>query len=120
MAKRILFLSLSVLYFVSFFYVAQAQEILTRGQIVDFALKAAEEQGYELVDFSIVYDEANRRWSEVMLLVDKEKAQNKGIFEGGYMDKYQAVLIDFTDPQAKDVWVFVDRESGDILTFFEE
>lgn len=100
---------------------AAAEKELSRGQILDVAVKAAEQKGIVLKDVDIVYDEENDRWEERMVYIKEDTTPNRGIFDQGYSKKYQAILLDFEETApTKDVWVFVDRETGEVVTFFEE
>lgn len=92
----------------------------------DIIAKAKDElanKGIVAVDCDIMYDEGNKSWKAWGEYVENTPEDNnygnlpKGILEG---NNYQAVYFDFSDDAKKDIWVFVDSSTGDVLAVYEK
>lgn len=91
---------------------------LTKYEIVEAATKALTADGFDLYQVEIIYDQNNTRWREkVSKMTELVKSPNFKLFERGFMKKYQAVLFNFKDPSGE-VWVFIDRDNGEILEIY--
>lgn len=87
------------------------------------AKKALENKGIALAECNIVYDENNKSWEEWGMYVEQTpNDKNHGYLPHGVLasKKYQAVYFDYIDDAKKDVWVFVDAETGDVLALYEK
>ena len=75
-------------------------------------------------DAVIVYDPENNKWEERVAVVAKMPADpNHGKLPHGmlYNKKYETVLFDFKEDATEgDVWVFIDKDTGNVLTIYEE
>jgi hypothetical protein len=57
-------------------------------------------------------------WRErVNRMTDLQSSPDFKLFEQGFMKNYQAVLFNFKDPSGE-VWVFVDRDNGEVLEIY--
>ena len=107
---------------------APAQEPVKAGldeeQIKAIAVKAVQDKGIVFEEADIVYDEENALWEERVMAIEEAPADpNKGNLPGGVLaeKKYQVVFFDFADDApTKDIWVFVDKDSGEVITLYQE
>jgi len=91
---------------------------LTKYEIVEAASKALIEDGFDLHGVQVIYDQNNKRWREkVNLMTDIVNSPNFKLFERGFMKSYQALLYNFREPSGE-VWVFVDRDTGEVLEIY--
>jgi len=87
----------------------------TNDEVIAIAVATLEGQGIEFKDAKIVYDEGGQLWSkEVGYLAEEDTSPNHGILRRGFLKNYKIVLFDFEEP-ATDIWVFVDKDTGDVL-----
>lgn len=93
---------------------------LPKKQIIAIAEEAVREKGYKVDEAQVIYDEGGRRWCETFGFVGfEDTSPNHGILKRGFLKNYKIVYFDFKEP-VKDVWVFVDKDTGEILTIYEE
>ena len=117
MSKRIILLSLFIVAAL-FSYAAAAD--FTQDQIVSIATEEIKAKGFEIKDVNIVYDVDGKLWSERLGTVGfEDENSNKGILKKGFLKNYKIVYFDYVKP-LKDVWVFVDKDTGDVLTVYQE
>ena len=84
-------------------------------EVVAIAVEAVKAQGIDIQDAKIVYDEGGEMWSrEVGYLAEEDMSPNHGILRRGFLKNYKVVMFDFEEPAA-DLWVFVDKDTGDVL-----
>ena len=96
-------------------------ENLGKEQITDKAKQALSDKAIALEDVNIVYDENNKQWEEWGTIVAQTPNDaNHGLLPKGVLEskKYQAVYFDYIDDAKKDIWVFVDAQTGDVLTVY--
>ena len=97
---------------------------LSNEEAIARAKKAVEEKGIVLEQVEIIYDEDNDKWEERVEYIEENEADpNHGVLPHGILKnkEYQAVLFDFVEgAPTKDVWVFIDEDTGDILTIYQE
>ncbi|MBU0881769.1 MAG: hypothetical protein KJ994_03305 [Candidatus Omnitrophica bacterium] len=96
---------------------------LSKEEIIDKAKKTLAEKGVIVVDCNILYDESNKTWEDWGLYVLKmPNDNNHGYLPHGILEnyKYQAVYFDFYEDAKKDIWVFVDPVTGDVLSIYEK
>jgi len=88
------------------------------------ARPAAEQQGIVVGEAELIYDVDNKKWEERVAAIEQEPADpNYGLLPHGmlYNKKYETVLLDFKEgAQSADAWVFVDKDTGDALTIYQE
>lgn len=97
-----------------------AEKDFPKQKIIDIATTAVKDEGIALKEVDIIYDENGRLWSEKTgFLVGEDKSPNHGILRKGFLKNYRVVYFDFKDP-IKDVWVFIDKDSGEVLTVYRE
>jgi len=105
-----LFLAVSLLY---------AQD-KTKEDVIAIATEAVKGQNFELKDVNIVYDEDGKLWDEkIGYLVGEDKSPNHGILRKGFLKNYKIVFFDFKEPLT-DVWVFIDKDTGEVLDVYKE
>lgn len=85
---------------------------------------AAEDAGIIVEEAQLIYDPQNKRWEERVAAIEKDPADpNHGKLPHGmlYDKKYETVLLDFKeDADSADAWVFVDKDTGDVILIYEE
>ena len=91
---------------------------LNKEQIIDIATQAVKVQGITLNEVSIIYDDGNKLWSEKIGYISEEQP-NHGILKEGFLKNYKTVFFDFKEP-IKDIWVFIDKDTGEVLTVYRE
>jgi hypothetical protein len=97
-----------------------AQEKLSKEKIIDIATIAVKEKGFSLSEVDIIYDEGGRLWCEALGRVGfEDKSPNHGILKKGFLKNYRIVFFDYKAP-IKDVWVFIDKDTGEVLTVYRE
>jgi len=120
MGKK-LFLIFAMLIAVSFLPQGYAQQKeLTQEQIVEIATLAVKEKGLKLDEVNIIYDQDNKLWCQTLgegTILDT--SPNHGILKKGFLKNYRTVFFDFKEP-IKDIWVFVDKDTGEVLEVFQE
>ncbi|MBL7151267.1 MAG: hypothetical protein ISS32_00930 [Candidatus Omnitrophica bacterium] len=97
---------------------------LPEEQLKAVAIKAMQDADIVLEDVEIIYDEENALWEErVMMIEEMPSDPNHGNLPGGILveKKYQVVFFDFAEESpTKDVWVFVDQDTGEVITVYQE
>jgi len=97
-----------------------ASKEISKDRVVAIATEAVKGQGFELEETNIIYDEDGKLWSEkVGFLSGEDKSPNHGILRQGFLKNYRTVYFDFKEPLA-DIWVFIDKDSGEVLTVYKE
>jgi hypothetical protein len=121
MRKNYVFMAIVVAVLFGFASLAMAVLGMPKDEIVNKAKKAITDKGIAVVDCNIVYDEENKRWEEWGVYVAKNpKDKNYGKLPHGVLKKrkYQAVYFDFVDDAKKDIWAFVDLDTGEVLAIY--
>ena len=102
------------------FSIEDCNNMLTKEKIISLAKEVVKSQDFSLEYMEIYYDDANKKWSETL---KKLKKENRG-FARQYIKLlhnrcFQAVLFipDITETMSGEFWVFVDTETGEIITF---
>jgi len=73
-------------------------------------------------DAVVYYDKNNENWIGWGELVAKNRSNpNHGKLPHGILDtrKYHTVYFDFAENKRKDIWVFVDADTGECITIYE-
>lgn len=120
MAKRLLVL-LSVIAVLFFSSAAFCEEKdFPKEKIISIATEAAKAEGININEVDIIYDEGGKLWSERLGATGfEDKTPNHGILKQGFLKNYRIVYFDFKEP-IKDVWVFIDKDTGEVLTVYRE
>lgn len=112
-------IALAALFLISSSLLAQNDEI-SKEQIIAVATEAFMAEGYKLEDTDIIYDEDGKLWSErIGKITSEDTSPNFGVLKKGFLKNYRTVYFDFKDP-LPDVWVFIDKDSGEVLTVYKE
>ena len=91
---------------------------LSDAEIIQIATKAARIEGINLIYRSICFDVENKFWKEKLRTMDKDKARNYKFLEN---KKYQAVCLSLIEIlNGRDVWVVIDKKTGEILALYKE
>lgn len=96
-----------------------AQKELPKEKIIAIAKESAQAKGFKLEAVRVIYDKDGRLWSERFGYATGEIAKNHGILIKGFLKNYRIVYFDFKEP-IKDVWVFVDKDTGDVFEVYQE
>ena len=116
---------LAVLVLVAFILTAGVLQADTPQERAEKAAKdAAGKMGITVGEAKLIYDPENKKWEERVLTIEKTPADpNYGKLPKSvlYNKKYDTVLLDFKEgAKDADTWVFVDEETGDVLTIYQE
>ena len=99
-------------------------KVLTRDDILKIARDKLNSQNIGYEEANIVFDKEGRIWSEKGIAILESPANpNHGILPHGILrnKKYDVVLFDYDkNAKQKDVWVFVDSATGDVITIYRE
>ncbi|MFA5114942.1 MAG: hypothetical protein WC469_02605 [Candidatus Omnitrophota bacterium] len=94
---------------------------LTKEDIKAIAIDAVKAKGIVLKEVDIIYDEGGKLWLQRSgIAAMRENNPNHGILKQGFLYNYRIVYFDFKDPGAKDIWVFIDKDTGEVLTVYAE
>ncbi|MFA5143518.1 MAG: hypothetical protein WC522_05070 [Candidatus Omnitrophota bacterium] len=96
---------------------------MNREDVINSARKALADRNIKVVDCNVVYDEGNKAWAgwgDYVARMPNDK--NHGYLPHGILKKYkyQAVYFDFYDDARKDIWVFVDANTGNGVAVYEK
>ena len=92
----------------------------TKDEVIAIATEAVKGQNFVLEDVDIVYDEGGQLWEKKTgYLAGEDKSPNHGILRKGFLKNYMIVLFDFEEPLT-DIWVFVDKDTGEVLDVYKE
>ncbi|MFZ5800734.1 MAG: hypothetical protein ACOY3D_05090 [Candidatus Omnitrophota bacterium] len=117
MRNKLWLLAVGLAVFIAFAS-AMAEEV-GKEKVIEIAKVAAKAEGINLEGVTIVYDEGGKLWSETLgAAAVLDNSPNYGILKNGFLKNYRIVLFDFVDP-AKDVWVFVDKDTGEVLEVYQ-
>ncbi|MDD4955664.1 MAG: hypothetical protein PHP17_06465 [Candidatus Omnitrophica bacterium] len=118
MSRKIIFLAAILVCFFYLFPSYALKKQLTKYEILAAAGTAMVNDGFQLTGVEVMYDKDNQMWRErVNRMADLMSAPHFKLFERGFMKNYQAVLYNFREPSGE-VWVFVDRDSGEVLEIY--
>lgn len=96
------------------------QKEMPKEEIIAIATAAVKGEGIKIDDVSIVYDDGNKLWEEnIGKITVTDNEPNYGILKKGFLKNYRTVYFDFAEP-IKDVWVFVDKDTGEVLDVYVE
>ncbi len=99
---------------------AVSQEALPKDKILAIATAAVKGEGVKLDEVNIIYDEGGQLWSERLgKAVGVDNSPNHGILKKGFLKNYKIVYFDFKEP-INDIWVFVDKDTGEVLEVYRE
>lgn len=97
-----------------------AEADFPQDKIIAIATAAAQTEGIDFKAAEVIYDEDGKLWSEkVGYLAGEDKSPNHGILRKGFLKNYRVVYFDFKEPLT-DVWIFVDKDSGEVLDIYRE
>ena len=92
----------------------------TGDEVLSIATDAVKGKNFMLEDVSIIYDEDGKLWNErIGYLAEEDKSPNHGILRKGFLKNYKVVLFDYKEP-LPDIWVFVDKDTGEVLEVYRE
>lgn len=117
-----LFIIFTVFLTTYIFYCTQslAQDEISREEIVIIATNAVKVKELDLSGVEIIYDDGNKLWEQqIAKYPELANSPNFGIFKNGFMKNYRTVYFDFDEPQP-DIWVFIDKDTGQILEVFSQ
>jgi len=91
---------------------------LSPAKIIQITTKAAQKEGINLMYRSICFDVDNKFWRKKLELMDKERAQKYKFLEN---KNYQAVCLALIEIlKGQDIWFFIDKKTGEVLTICKE
>ncbi len=119
MFKKVLFALAVAGVLFNFTAFAQKQEF-AKEQVIAIATKAVQDKGYNLTEVKIIYDDGSKLWQErIGVLTLPVDAPNYGVLKRGFLKNYMTVYFDFREPM-KDIWVFVDKDTGEVFEVYSE
>lgn len=124
MYKKIFFITMALavicLYSPAFAQQEEVSKEASKEEIIAIATAAVKGEGITLDDVAIIYDDGNKLWEEnIGKITVLNNAPNYGILKKGFLKNYRTVYFDFKEP-LKDIWVFVDKDSGEVLEVYRE
>jgi len=118
--KRFLLSFVGLTLILGSFLVHSQNKELTKEQLIGLATQAVEGKGFSIEEVNVIYDEGGKLWSERLgALAMENTSSNYGILKEGFLRNYRIVYFDFKEP-LKDVWVFIDRDTGEVFTVYQE
>ena len=102
------------------FNIEDCNNMLTKEKIISLAKDVVKSEDLPLEHMEIYYDEANKRWSGTLKRLKKEdKDFARRYTKLLHNQCFQAVLFipDISKVMSGEFWVFVDTETGEIITF---
>lgn len=88
--------------------------------IIAVAKTAVKGAGIEYAEADVLYIEDSKVWVEkIGIGAIEDKAPNRGNFAKGVMKHYKVVCFDFKEP-VKDVFVFVNAGTGEVITVYRQ
>jgi len=97
-----------------------ALDEISKEEIIMIATNAVKVKGLDLSGVEIIYDDGNKLWDEqIGKYAELMSSPNFGIFKSGFMKNYRTVYFDFNEP-LPDIWVFIDKDTGEILEVFTQ
>ena len=99
-----------------------ARSTLTEQQIIDIATDNAQAEGISLDIRVVCYDAGNEAWASKLMAIKKNSpdyAKSRNYFKVLDNYDYQAVLFAIKpdlNVLGGDFWVFVDRQTGGVIT----
>ncbi|MDP2905274.1 MAG: hypothetical protein Q8O22_03095 [Candidatus Omnitrophota bacterium] len=97
----------------------QADAEVAKQKVIAVATEAVKAGGLTIQDVNIVYDEDGKLWSERIGYAALAQNANHGVLVRGFVKNYKIVYFDYKEA-LKDVWVFIDKDSGEVLEVYQE
>jgi len=98
---------------------AQQQE-KSKDEIISIATSAVKEKGINAEEADVIYDDGNQLWMQkIGVITELDTNPNHGVLKRGFLKNYRTVYFDFKEP-LKDVWVFIDKDTGEVLEVYTE
>jgi len=123
MGRKLLLAALLVACFVPSLVFAEAvdsSQTSSNDQIIAVATEAVKAKGYDIAEAQVIYDQDGKLWSErIGKMTDLTASPNFGIFQRGFMKNYEVVYFDYKEP-VPDLWVFIDKDTGEVLEVYSE
>jgi len=106
---------------ISFLYAQDKQGgELTKEEILSIATVTIKNNGIDIKEVNIIYDDGNKLWSEeIGSYKELDNSPNFGILKKGFLKNYRTVYFDFKEP-LPDMWVFIDKDTGEVLEVYTE
>ncbi len=97
------------------------KEMLTREQIIEIANQVVKDEGMSFDLFIVAFDTDNKRWEETYALLKQEMPDVAREYSMLKKYSYQSVHY-IPDPNKKtgtlgQVFVFIDKHTGELITF---
>lgn len=113
--KKVILIALAFAVLFSFSSAYAENNELSKDEIMAIAIETVKAQGIDAAEADIIYDDGNQMWErKIGYITEKIDDPNHGILVKGFQKNYRTVYFDLKDP-AKDLWVFVDKDSGEVL-----
>jgi len=120
MAKKILLGLVVVAVLLSWQLAFCEEKELTKEKVLAIATEAVKDAGIVVADAQIIYDEGGKLWVEKAGFIGfEDKSPNHGVLKKGFLKNYRIIYFDFKEP-VKDVWVFIDKDTGEVLNVYRE
>ncbi|MEW5758698.1 MAG: hypothetical protein AB1755_04415 [Candidatus Omnitrophota bacterium] len=117
MYKKILFI-IAMVIIPSLALQSYAKEI-TKDEAIKIASDRLLLDGLSLEGVEVTYDEENKLWeSKINKIIVLDNIAIFGIIKKGFLENYKIVFFQFKPPH-RDIWVFIDKDTGDILDIYK-
>lgn len=100
---------------------SNANAEVDKNKLIENAKASLQEKGIKLSDVNIIYDENNQKWEKWGKLVTENPADpNHGLLPYGVLakKKYKTVMFDYISDKQKDIWVFMDPDTGKAIAVY--
>lgn len=118
--RRLAFFVLAVAFIFTAAVALAAEADMSQEKILSIATEAFKAKGLQIEDVNIIYDVDGKLWSERLGVAGfEDKTPNHGILKEGFLKNYKIVLFDYKEP-LQDVWVFIDKDTGEVLAVYQQ
>ena len=118
--KRVILVALVFALLLSFSFAYAEKKEFSKAEIKDIAIRTVKAKGYDLEEAEIIYDSGNKMWTrKIGYLTQKIDDRNHGVLVQGFQKNYRTVYFDLKEP-ANDLWVFVDKDTGEVLAVISD
>jgi len=118
--KKALLVILAFAVLFSFPSAFAGKDELSKDEIKAIAIKEVKAKGFKIEGAEIIYDSGNKMWTrKIGYLTQKIDDRNHGVLVQGFQKNYRTVYFDLKEP-ANDLWVFVDKDTGEVLAVISD
>lgn len=119
MYKKIFFFAVIIVsLFINSKLFARDKEI-TKEEAIAIASDRVKQDGEPLEGVDIIYDDGNKLWEQqINKIIVLDRVANFEILKKGFLKQYIAIYFNFK-PSHRDIWIFIDKNTGEILDIYK-